>query len=85
MSNIAPPVRHAPRELWLIAQAFLNALYNLFGAPEDVAARHTLALKAHKMLASSLRAGEALLRKLLLIEAAAPARKPPRAKTSRVR
>ncbi len=85
MSETAPPVRHAPRELWLIAQAFLMTLYNLFGAPEDVARRHTLAVKAHKMLASWLRAGEALLRKLLLIEAAALALPPARPRQVRTR
>lgn len=71
MSTTDPPARRGPRELWLIAQAFLLTLHNLFGAPEDVARQHTLAAKAHRLLASWLAAGEAMLRKLLLIEAAA--------------
>lgn len=65
------PHRHAPRALWRIAAGFLNTLYTLFGAPEDVAARHTLRRDAHKFLTSWLRVGEAVLRRLLLIEAAA--------------
>jgi hypothetical protein len=43
----------------------------LFGAPEAVAARHTLTSKAHAHMASWLRAGEAMLRRLIAIEAAA--------------
>jgi hypothetical protein len=43
----------------------------LFGAPEAVAAIHTLTGKAHAHMASWLRVGEAMLRRLLVIEAAA--------------
>lgn len=41
----------------------------LFGAPEDVAARHTLTFKQHTFMAGWLRCAEALMRRLLLIEA----------------
>jgi len=61
----------APTALWRVAAAFMHILQALFGAPEDVAARDTLRLAAHKLLASWLRAGEAMMRRLLLIEAAA--------------
>jgi hypothetical protein len=63
--------RHAPRALWLIAQNFLNTLYSLFGDPERIAFQHTLTKAAHHLLASWIRCGEALMRRLLLIEAAA--------------
>jgi hypothetical protein len=65
------PARIAPIALWRVAQAFLNTLYNLFGAPEDVAFQHTYTAKAHRQLAQWLRCAEAMLRRLLLIEASA--------------
>jgi hypothetical protein len=68
------PIRTAPLALWRVAQAFLGALHALFGAPEDVAARDTIRAEAHGRIASWLRCAEALLRRLLLIEAAAVAR-----------
>jgi hypothetical protein len=72
MSDTAPsPARIAPLALWRVAQAFLHTLYNLFGAPEDVAREHTFTAKAHEQLASWLRCAEAMLRRLLLIEASA--------------
>jgi hypothetical protein len=43
-----PDTRHAPLALWRIAQAFLNLLHNLFGAPSDVARAPILAREAHK-------------------------------------
>lgn len=49
----------------------MHTLYALFGAPEDVAARHTLRSAAHALLAAWLRVGEALMRRLLLVEASA--------------
>ena len=72
--------RHAPLALWRIAQGFINTLYNLFGAPEDLAARHTLMKKERDLVLDWLRAGEALMRRLLLIEAVgyAGAAPPPR-------
>lgn len=57
--------------LWRIAQAFITMVFNIFGAPEEIAAKHTLTAKTHTHLLSWLRAGEALIRRLLLIEAAA--------------
>ena len=67
----AQPIRTAPLALWRIAESFLHFLYNLFGAPETVAARQMLERGAHKLMASWLRAGEALMRRLLVIEAGA--------------
>ena len=66
-----PDTRTAPIALWRIAEAFLHVLHDLFGAPEDVAARHTLTRAAHALMASWIRVGEALLLRLLMIEAAA--------------
>jgi hypothetical protein len=63
--------RTAPLALWRVAEAFLHTLYNLFGGPEDVARDHTLTHKAYTLLLSWLRVGEALLRRLIAIEAAA--------------
>lgn len=66
-----PDIRHAPIEHWRIAQWLLNVIYNLFGEPKAIAAQHTLTAKAHKLMASWLRTAEALMRRLLLMEAAA--------------
>jgi hypothetical protein len=52
----------------------MHILHALFGDPAHVAARHTLRFEAHKLMASWLRAGEAMMRRLLLIEAAAYAK-----------
>lgn len=73
-----PPPRHAPRALWLIAQAFMQALYALFGNPEDIAQAPHRQARAYKQLATWIAAGEALLRRLLMIEAAATTPAPPR-------
>jgi hypothetical protein len=70
MSIAAEPVRNAPIALWRIAQAFITTLFNVFGAPEEIAAQDTLTPKSHRLLCDWLRVGEALLRRLLLIEAA---------------
>lgn len=66
-----PTDRTAPLHLWRIARAFLDKLHALFGAPEDIAAQHTLTAKPYQLLLKWLRAAEALMRHLLLIEAAA--------------
>jgi hypothetical protein len=66
----APLSRTAPIALWRVAEAFLHVLHNLFGAPEDVAREHTLTRKAYALLLSWLRVGEALMRRLIAIEAA---------------
>lgn len=69
------PNTKAPPELWHSARAFFCALHMLFGGPESVADRHTLAHKAYMQLLSWLRVGEAMMRRLIAIEAAAfPAR-----------
>jgi len=79
----------APIAFWRIAQAFLQSLHMLFGAPADVARRHTLLHDAHALLASWLRVGEAMMRRLIAIEAAAfakrEARQRRRAKRQRTR
>ena len=71
MQPAPKPIRNAPIALWRVAEAFLHTLHNLFGAPEDVAFRHTLTRGPYVLLLSWIRVGEALLRRLLLIEAAA--------------
>ena len=63
--------RAAPHALWLIAQQFFHVLCTLFGNPEDLARRHTLTRKDYTLTCSWLRVAEALMRRLLLIEAAA--------------
>jgi hypothetical protein len=68
---MSEPTRTAPRELWLIAQTFLNTLFALFGAPEAIAFQHTHTSQQRALLLPWLRAGEALMRRLLLIEASA--------------
>jgi len=64
------PDHRAPLILWRAAQAFLAIVFDLFGAPEQLAARHTLTLKDHQLCAQWLRAAEALMRRMLFIEAA---------------
>jgi hypothetical protein len=66
-----PPHRAAPLALWRVAEAFMHMLYNLFGAPEHIAEKHTLTAGPYALIASWLRAGEALMRRLLIIEASA--------------
>lgn len=63
----------------------MHTLIALFGAPAAIAGQHTLTAKAHALLASWLRCAEALLRHLLLIEAAALTLKPARARPNRTR
>jgi hypothetical protein len=81
--------RSAPLDLWRIAQVFLTTLHNLFGGADDIARKGALTRQAHAQLLRWLKAGEALLRFLLLIEAAslgppAPSRKRiPRQRTPR--
>lgn len=57
--------------LWAIAQTFLNTLFALFGPPEAIAFQHTHTSQQRALMLPWLRAGEALMRRLLLIEAAA--------------
>src|SRR5689334_18480393 len=70
-NGAARPIRTAPRALWLVAQSFLNTLYVLFGDPAAIAFQHTLTQEPYQLLASWIRCGEAMMRRLLLIEAAA--------------
>ncbi|HVZ99913.1 MAG TPA: hypothetical protein VG841_06325 [Caulobacterales bacterium] len=90
MSN-APssvPTRAAPLALWRVAEAFLRVFFNLFGEPKDIAFQHTHTTRQRALMLPWLRAGEALLRRLLLIEAAGLPKAntpPPRAKRVRVR
>lgn len=65
------PIRTAPLALWRVARAFLVTLHMLFGDPAAVATQHTLTGKAHAQMASWLRCAEAMLRRLILIEASA--------------
>jgi len=51
--------------------AFIVTLFNLFGAPDRVARQGVLTRAQHALMLSWLRAGEAMLRRLLLIEARA--------------
>ncbi|MEQ1493906.1 MAG: hypothetical protein ABL932_25525, partial [Terricaulis sp.] len=74
-----------------MAQAFLATLHMLFGDPTAVATRHTLTGKAHAHMASWLRCAEAMLRRLILIEASAiakpntrPLLKPRRSRTRKL-
>lgn len=57
----------------------LRAIFMLFGNPEDIAADGVHARKTRALLLKWLRVGEAVLRHLLLIEAAALPAPPPRA------
>jgi hypothetical protein len=62
------PTRTAPHALWLIAQTFLNTLFALFGPPEVITFQHTHSSQQHALMLPWLRAGEALMRRLLLTE-----------------
>ncbi|PZO52655.1 MAG: hypothetical protein DCF16_09090 [Alphaproteobacteria bacterium] len=64
-------IRQTRRSLWLIAQSFINVLASIFGRSEEIAARHTILRDEWRLICQWLRAGEALMRMLLLIEAAA--------------
>ena len=63
--------RKAPLELWRAAGALLRTLFNLFGAPEELAARHTLTGPTYRLILNWLHCAEAMLRHLLFIEASA--------------
>ena len=69
--SLAPAPHVAPLELWRIARAFITTLFNLFGAPGEIAAGEFVTPKTHALIRTWLRAGEAFLRRLLLIEATA--------------
>jgi len=87
-----PSNRTAPLVLWRIAGAFMHALYMLFGGPEDVARHGSYAKHNYRRMLAWLRVAEALLRRLLLIEANAiayaytpPDRTPPRQRARKLR
>jgi len=63
--------RFAPLPLWRAAGALLQTLFTLFGAPEQLAERHTIVGAEHKLILNWLRCAEALMRRLLFIEASA--------------
>ena len=65
-----PDQRNAPLTLWQRVGAFVNELFSLFGEPQVLAGEHILALKRYQLILPWLRAGEALLRRFLLLEAA---------------
>src|SRR5262249_18703004 len=77
-SPSAPKPQAAPLVLWAIARAFLATFFHLFGDPADIAFQHTLKTSARTHLALWLRAGEALMRRLLHLEAEALTLPPPR-------
>ncbi|WP_395645978.1 hypothetical protein [Terricaulis sp.] len=60
----------APPALYRIARAFICVLHDLFGGPEDIARAHALTHAAYKILLSWIQVGEAMMRRLIAIEAA---------------
>jgi hypothetical protein len=74
MSAATAPVTYAPPILWAAARALITTIFALFGEPSAIAAQHTHTKPARALLLKWLRAGEACLRHLLLIEAAAYAK-----------
>ncbi|MEZ6023741.1 MAG: hypothetical protein R3C16_10105 [Hyphomonadaceae bacterium] len=73
-ATTADSPRAAPIALWRAMGAFITLLFNLFGAPEEIAAKGVLMARPRALMLTWLRAGEAMLRRLLLIEAAACAK-----------
>ncbi|MGE0743155.1 MAG: hypothetical protein AB7O98_17605 [Hyphomonadaceae bacterium] len=65
------PDRAAPIALWRIVEAFLRVVFSVCGNPEEVARRITLTAKARAIMLPWLNAAEALMRQILLVEAAA--------------
>lgn len=68
------PVTNAPPALWAAARALIATIFNLFGDPARIAFQHTHTGAQRALLLKWLRAGEALVRHLLLIEAASIAK-----------
>jgi hypothetical protein len=64
----------APPALWCAAETLVQTLYDLFDSPAEVAWSDTLTSKAYRLMQTWLRVAEALMRRLLLIEAAACAK-----------
>ncbi len=74
MPTAPAPITYAPPILWAAARALITTIFALFGEPARIAAQHTHRQSERTLLLKWLRAGEALMRHLLLIEAAAYAR-----------
>lgn len=74
MPTAPAPITTAPPILWAAARALITTIFALFGEPARIAAQHTHRQSERTLLLKWLRAGEALMRHLLLIEAAAYAR-----------
>jgi len=72
MPTAPAPITYAP--LWAAARALITTIFALFGEPARIAAQHTHRQSERTLLLKWLRAGEALMRHLLLIEAAHYAR-----------
>lgn len=68
--NFPPDRRQAPLSLWRRVRDFVGDLFGICGQPEELAAKHTLTFRDYKILLPWIRAGEALLRRFLLLEAA---------------
>ncbi len=66
----APQTTASPA-LWRIARAFICVLHDLFGSPSDIARAHSLTHATYKLLLSWIQVGEAMMRRLIAIEAAA--------------
>jgi hypothetical protein len=79
-----PDTRKAPLDLWRIVARYLTEMFNLFGAPEQIARGRVLSKQMYDLLMPWLRGAEALARRLLLIEASLLAVSPSRPKTSPV-
>lgn len=70
MSAATAPITNAPPLLWAAARALISTLFAFFGEPTHIAAQHTHTKRQRSLLLKWLRAAEACLRHLLLIEAA---------------
>lgn len=68
------PTTYAPPLLWAAARALIATIFALFGDPAHIAWQHTHRKSERTLLLKWLRAGEALMRHLLLIEASHIAR-----------
>lgn len=70
MSSAPAPVTYAPPVLWAAARALIQTILTIFGDPARIARQHTHRQSERTLLLKWLRAGEAMMRHLLLIEAA---------------
>jgi len=70
MPSATAPITNAPPILWAALRALITTIFALFGEPQRIAAQHTHRKSERTLLLKWLRAGEALMRHLLLIEAA---------------